>query len=120
MFYNILLAFLVGGLICLIVQIIMDTTPFFISTAHVLVALVLTGEILSFFGLYRPFINFASMGASVPLCGFGNTLMEGVVSDLKADGLIGLLTGGFSAGASGLGAAILFGYFVAVIFKPKG
>ena len=84
------------------------------------VSLVLIGEFLSFIGLYQPFAEFGKMGASVPLCGFGNTLMEGVTKALKSDGLQGLLTGGFTAGAAGLGAAVLFGYIMAMIFKPKG
>lgn len=117
---NILIAFLVGGLICLVAQIIMDITPFTISTAHVLVSLVLIGEVLSFLGLYQPLAEFGKMGASVPLCGFGNTLMEGVMEGIKSKGLLGILTGGFTAGAAGLGAAVLFGYIMAVLFKPKG
>ncbi len=120
MIHNILIAFLVGGSICLIVQVIMDLTPFNVTSSHVLVSLVLIGELLSFLGFYQPFAEFGKMGASVPLCGFGNTLMEGVTEALRADGLMGLLTGGFTAGAAGLGAAVIFGYIMALIFKPKG
>ena len=111
---------MIGGLICVIAQIAMDATPFFVSSAHVLVTVILVGEVLSFFGLYQPLIDFAGMGAAVPLCGFGNTLVQGVEEAFREDGVLGLLTGGFTAGAAGLGAAVLFGYLVALVFKPKG
>lgn len=120
MFTHILIAFLIGGGICGIVQIIMDTTPFSISNAHVLVALVLIGEILGFFGIYTKFSEFAGMGASIPLCGFGNTLINGVFDDIGKNGLLGIFSGGFTAGAVGLCGAVVFALMVATIFKPKG
>lgn len=113
-------AFLIGGLICVIAQIAMDTTPFFVSSSHVLVVVILFGELLSFLGLYQPLADFAGMGASVPLCGFGHTLVQGVETAFREKGLLGILTGGFTAGAAGLAAAVLFGYLAALIFRPKG
>ncbi len=117
---GLLITFMVGGAICLLGQLAMDLTPFFVSSAHVLVSVILLGELLSFFGLYQPLIDFASMGASVPLSGFGHTLVQGVFDSIKAKGFMGLLTGSFSAGAAGLTAAVFFGYLMALIFKPKG
>ncbi len=120
MFEGILIAFLIGGAICVVAQLVMDFTPFFISSAHVLVGVILVGELLSFFGLYQPLVDFAGMGASVPLSGFGHTLVKGVFESIQAKGFLGLLTGAFSAGAAGLTAAVVFGYLTALAFKPKG
>lgn len=120
MLQGLLIAFLVGGAICLICQLAMDFTPFSVSSAHVLVSVILAGELLSFFGLYQPLIDFAGMGAAVPLAGFGHTLVKGVLEAMNARGFMGLLTGAFTAGAAGLTAAIVFGYVMALIFKPKG
>lgn len=113
-------AFLIGGSICMVAQIAMDTTPFFVSSSHVLVVVILLGEVLSFFGLYQPLADFAGMGASVPLCGFGHTLVQGVENAFREKGIFGILTGGFTAGAAGLAAAVFFGYLAALIFRPKG
>lgn len=113
-------AFLLGGLICGTVQICMELTPFRISTAHVLVGVVVLGELLCFFGLYRPLLQYCGMGAAVPLCGFGNTLMSGVLDSMAEEGFIGILAGGFSAGATGLAAAIIAGFFAALFGKPRG
>lgn len=120
MWMNFLWAFLIGGAICAIAQIAIDLTPFFISNAHVLVAVVTAGEIAGFFGIYRPLVDFAGMGASVPLCGFGNTMMEGVVTAFENDGFLGIFTGAFTAGAAGLCAAIVSGFTIAIFLKPKG
>ena len=120
MWMNLLVAFLIGGAICAVAQLAMDLTPFFVSSAHVLVTVVCAGEILSFFDLYQPLTKFAGMGASVPLCGFGNTMMEGVVTAIKDDGLLGILTGAFTAGAAGLAAAIVSGFIIAILLKPRG
>lgn len=113
-------AFLIGGAICAVAQFIMDITPFSISSAHVLVTVVIVGEILGFLGIYPRLIELAGMGAAVPLCGFGNSLVEGVTREIEADGFMGILTGGFSAGAAGLCAVIVFGFLTAVLLKPKG
>ncbi len=120
MWMNLLWAFLIGGVICAIAQIAMDLTPFSISNAHVLVTVVIAGEIIGFFGLYQPLVDFAGMGASVPLCGFGNTMMQGVVTAMEKDGFIGIWTGAFTAGAAGLCAAIVSGFLIAIFLKPKG
>lgn len=120
MLYDFLLAFLVGGAICAFAQLIMDLTPFSFSSAHVLVALILIGEILGFLGIYPHLIRIGGMGAAVPLCGFGNTLIEGVLHEVKIDGFMGILTGGFTAGAAGLCAAMIFGFLIAIFLKPKG
>lgn len=120
MWMNFLWAFLIGGAICALAQIAMDLTPFFISTAHVLVTVVIAGEIAGFFDIYQPLIDFAGMGASVPLCGFGNTMMEGVMVAIEKDGILGILTGAFTAGAAGLCAAIVSGFAIAIFSSPKG
>ncbi|MGI5874971.1 MAG: SpoVA/SpoVAEb family sporulation membrane protein [Bacillota bacterium] len=113
-------AFVIGGGLCALAQVAMDKTPFFVSSAHILVAVVLFGEVLGFFGLYHHLIRLAGMGAAVPLCGFGNSLIEGVFAAMERDGLLGVLTGGLSAGAAGLGAVIIIGFFSAIFLKPKG
>ena len=120
MLTELLWAFLIGGAICALAQFIMDMTPFSISSAHVLVTVVIVGEILGFFGIYPRLIRLAGMGAAVPLCGFGNSLAEGVISEVETNGFMGILTGGFTAGAAGLCAVIIFGFLAAVILKPKG
>ena len=120
MLLDFLWAFLIGGAICALAQLIMDMTPFSVSSAHVLVALILIGEILGFFGIYPRLIAFAGMGAVVPLCGFGNTLVEGVIHEVEIDGFMGVFTGGFIAGAAGLCAAMVFGFLTAIFLKPKG
>ena len=120
MITDLLWAFLIGGAICAAAQLFMDLTPFSFSSAHILVTLVVVGEILGFFGIYPRLIEFAGMGASIPLCGFGNTIAEGVMAEVEADGFMGVLTGGFSAGAAGLCAAMVFGFLAAVVFKPRG
>ncbi len=117
---QLLWAFLIGGGICALAQLIMDLTPFTVSTAHVLVTVVVVGEILGFFGLYGKLVRFAGMGAAVPLCGFGNTLIEGVLTEIESDGFMGVITGGFTAGAAGLCAAVVFSFLTAIFLKPKG
>lgn len=120
MWMNLFWAFLIGGLICGVVQLAMDLTPFSFSNSHVLVAVVLLGEILGFFGLYQPLIDLSGMGAAVPLCGFGNTLITGVFESIAENGLLGIFLGAFTAGAAGLAAAVFFGFVVGLIFRPKG
>lgn len=120
MWIHFLWAFLIGGAICAVVQVIMDFTPFNFSNGHVLVFVILTGELLGFFGLYQPLIDLVGMGASVPLSGFGNTLVRGVFESIAENGFMGIFLGGFTAGAAGLGAAIFFGFIFALLFKPKG
>lgn len=110
-------AFWVGGLICALVQILMEKTK--MMPGRIMVLLVCLGAILSFFGWYEPFVEYAGAGASVPLLGFGNILMKGVKEAVESDGIMGLFSGGFKAGAVGTSAALIFGYLASLIFKPK-
>ena len=110
-------AFWVGGLICALVQILMEKTK--LMPGRVMVILVVTGTILGALGIYKPFQEFAGAGASVPLLGFGNVLWKGIKEAVDADGFIGLFMGGFKAGAVGTSAALIFGYLVSLVCKPK-
>lgn len=117
LFWDILKAFLVGGAICALVQILIDKTA--LTPARILVFLVTLGVIFGALEIYKPFVEFAGCGASVPLTGFGYTLAEGVRKAVDEKGLIGALTGGLTGSAGGITAAIFFGYFFALIFKAK-
>ena len=110
-------AFIVGGLICVIGQILIDKTK--LTPARILVGFVVSGVILSALGFYEPLVEFAGAGASGPLSGFGHTLAKGVRSAVADKGLLGAFTGGLSATAGGITAAIVFGFIIAVFFKPK-
>lgn len=110
-------AFWVGGLICAFVQLLMEKTK--MMPGRIMVLLVVTGAVISVFGWYESFQEFAGAGASVPLLGFGNVLMKGVKEALQEQGFLGLFTGGFKAGAVGTSAALIFGYLASLIFKPK-
>lgn len=110
-------AFWVGGLICALVQILMEKTK--LMPGRIMVLLVVTGAVISFFGWYEPFQEFAGAGASVPLLGFGNVLMKGVKEAVDEQGPLGLFAGGFKAGAVGTASALIFGYLASLIFKPK-
>ena len=110
-------AFLIGGLICMLVQILMDRTK--LMPGRIMVLLVCTGAILGAAGLYQPFQDFAGAGASVPLCGFGNLLWKGVKEAVDKHGFLGIYLGGFKASAAGISAALIFGYLASVIFQPK-
>ncbi|MBQ8188479.1 MAG: stage V sporulation protein AE [Lachnospiraceae bacterium] len=110
-------AFLIGGLICALVQILMEKTK--LLPGRIMVLLVCLGAVLSFFGLYEPFAEFAGAGATVPLLGFGHTLMKGIKEAVDNEGLIGLFTGGFKAGAAGCSAALIFAYLISLVAKPK-
>ena len=112
-----LIAFLAGGGICALVQILMDRTK--LQPGHVMVLLVVSGTVLSFLGLYGPWKEFAGAGASVPLLGFGHTLFEGVKKAVQEDGFLGIFKGGFTSSAVGISAALIFGYIASIIFKPK-
>lgn len=114
---NYILAFLVGGAICALVQLLMEKTK--LMPGRIMVLLVVSGVVLSFFGLYSPFQEFAGAGASVPLLGFGHVLMEGVKEAVDEQGILGLFTGGFKAGAAGTASALIFGYIASLLFKPK-
>lgn len=110
-------AFLIGGLICGAVQILMDKTK--LLPGRIMVLLVVTGAILGCAGLYEPFVKWAGAGASVPLLGFGNTLWKGVKEGLTQEGLLGLFKGGFTSSAAGIAGALIFGYLASLVFKPK-
>ena len=110
-------AFIVGGIICVIGQILIDKTK--LTPARILVGYVVVGVVLGALGLYQPLVDFAGAGASVPLSGFGNLLAKGTLQAVQKDGLLGALTGPLTAGAAGITAAVLFGLLVALIFKPK-
>ncbi len=111
------IAFAVGGGICALVQILMEKTK--LMPGRIMVLLVVTGVVLGFFDLYQPFVDFAGAGASVPLLGFGNILMKGVKEAVDTEGVLGLFSGGFKAGAVGISAALIFGYIASLVFKPK-
>ena len=110
-------AFLVGGAICALVQILMEKTK--LMPGRIMVLLVCTGTVLGFLGLYEPFVNFAGAGASVPLLGFGNVLWSGMQKAVDQDGFLGSFRGGFTASAAGISAALVFGYLASLIFQPK-
>lgn len=110
-------AFLVGGILCALVQILMEKTK--MMPGRIMVLLVVSGCILGFFGIYEPFAQWAGAGASVPLLGFGNTLWKGVSKAIAEDGFLGIFKGGFTASAVGISAALVFGYLASLIFKPK-
>lgn len=110
-------AFVVGGLFCLIGQILILKTK--LTSARILVGYVTAGVILGALGLYKPLIDFAGAGATVPLTGFGYLLAKGAMEAAKTDGILGAFTGGVVAGAGGISAAVFFGYLAALIFKPK-
>ena len=113
------MAFLIGGTICLIGQLIMDLTPFSVTPSHALVGFVVGGSILSALGLYQPLINMGGAGATIPLSGFVHALTQGAIEGVKTKGMIGALSGGIEATAVGVGAAIIFGYII-TIFTPQG
>ena len=110
-------AFLVGGLICALVQILLDRTK--LMPGRVMVMLVCLGALLGAVGGYEPFQKFAGAGATVPLLGFGNTLWKGVKEAVDQYGFIGIFMGGFKASAVGISAALVFSYLASIVFKPK-
>lgn len=110
-------AFLVGGLLCLIGQILIDRTK--LTPARILVSYVVLGVVLGAVGLYEPFSGFAGAGASVPLTGFGNTLAKGVREAINKDGFLGIFTGGLKATAGGITMAIFAGLLAGFLFKAK-
>ena len=110
-------AFVVGGLICLVGQILIDKTK--LTPARILVSFVVAGVFLGAIGLYKPLAEFAGAGATVPLTGFGYTLAKGVKKAVMEDGLLGIFGGGLKATACGITTAIIAGLVVSLIFKPK-
>lgn len=110
-------AFLVGGAICAVGQLLMDCTK--LTPARILVLFVIAGVVLGALGLYQPLADFAGCGATVPLTGFGNLLAQGTKDAIREDGLLGVLTGPLSAGSAGISAAMLSGLVVSMIARPK-
>ena len=109
-------AFIVGGLICVIGQILIDKTK--LTHARILVLFVTLGVALTAVGIYEPLVQFAGAGATVPLTGFGYTMAKGVLEAIEKFGLVGALTGGVTAAAAGISAAMFFGYIAALFSKP--
>lgn len=114
---NYLAAFLCGGILCLIGQILIDKTK--LTPARILVIYVVAGVILGGLGIYQYIADWGGAGATVPLTGFGYALSKGVVAAIQKSGFIGIFTGGVTATAGGIAAAVFFGFLVALIFKPK-
>ena len=117
MFTDFFNAFWVGGLICVIGQLLIDYTK--LTPARIMVIYVCSGVLLGALGLYQPIADFAGSGATVPLSGFGNLLAKGVREAVDKDGFLGIFTGGMSSAAAGITAALVFGLIAALLFKPK-
>jgi len=113
------MAFVVGGLICVIGQLLMDLTRSSITPAHILVGYVTGGVLLSAVGLYQPLVDLAGAGATIPLSGFGHSLAQGVIRAVEQKGLLGAFSGGIESTAVGVAAAVVFGYAFAVLFNPR-
>jgi len=109
-------AFVVGGILCAIGQILIDKTK--LTPARILVLYVVAGVILGAVGVYGPLVEWAGAGATVPLTGFGHIMAVGMQKAITEDGLLGIFSGAFTAGAAGIGASIVFGYLAAVVFRP--
>ena len=110
-------AFIVGGIICALVQVLMEKTK--LLPGRIMVLLVCSGAVLGAIGIYQPFTEWAGAGASVPLLGFGNVLWTGIKEAVDADGFIGIFKGGFTASAVGISAALVFSYIASLIFDSK-
>lgn len=113
-----LIAFIVGGLICVVGQLLLDLTK--MTPAHVMSTLVVAGAVLDGFGLYDPLIDFAGAGATVPITSFGHSLYHGAWAEAERSGLIGIITGIFEVPSAGISSAIVFGFLASIMFKPKG
>ncbi|MGE5372474.1 MAG: stage V sporulation protein AE [Solirubrobacterales bacterium] len=111
-------AFMVGGLICVVGQLLMDVGR--LTPAHVMCILVVTGAVLGGLGWYDPLIDFAGAGATVPITSFGNSLVHGALGEAKVHGLIGILTGIFEVTSAGISASIIFGFLAALLVRAKG
>ena len=115
--FDLLKAFLVGGALCAIGQVLIDKTK--LTPARILTGYVVAGVVLGALGIYEPLVRWAGAGASVPLLGFGNTLVQGVKTAVAKQGLLGVFTGGLTASAGGIAAAVCFALLMALIFKPR-
>ena len=114
---NYLMSFLIGGLFCVVGQILIERTR--LTPARILVGYVVVGVLLSGLGLYKPLLDFAHSGASVPLTGFGHLLAEGVRTAIGEKGFLGILTGGLTSSSGGIAAAIVFSLLASLLFRPK-
>ncbi len=114
---NLLKAFFVGGLICIVGQILIDTTK--LTPGRILVGFVVLGVLLGAIGAYKPIVDWAGAGATVPLTGFGYNLVEGTKKAIESDGLLGVITGPLTAGSAGITAAVLSGLIVSLLAKPR-
>lgn len=112
------IAFVVGGLICVVGQLLLDVGK--LTPAHVMSTLVVTGVALDFFGVYDRFIDFAGAGATVPITSFGHSLYHGAIQEAESQGVIGVITGIFEVTSAGISAAIVFGFLASLVFRPKG
>jgi stage V sporulation protein AE len=110
-------AFVVGGLFCVIGQVLMDRTK--LMTGRIMVIFVVTGAVLTALGLYQPIVDFAGAGATVPIIGFGYALAKGAIEEVAKEGLMGAVMGGLKATAAGITVAITFGYIAALLANPK-
>ena len=111
-------AFVIGGLICVIGQLLFDVAK--LTPAHTMAILVVAGAVVDAFGWYEPLINFAGAGVTVPITSFGNALVHGAIMDLRSDGWIGAVTGIFKTTSAGISAAIVFSFLASLFVKPKG
>lgn len=111
-------AFVVGGLFCVVGQLLFDVAK--LTPAHTLSLLVVIGAVLDGFGLYEPLMDFAGAGATVPITSFGNSLVHGAMQEAEKHGIVGVVTGMFEVTSAGISAAIIFGFIGALVFKPKG
>ncbi|MBP3413910.1 MAG: stage V sporulation protein AE [Clostridia bacterium] len=116
-FFEYLKAFLVGGAICVVGQILIDKTK--MTPGRILVLFVVSGVVLSAVGIYKPLVDFAGAGASVPITGFGHLLAEGVKKEVTEKGLLGVFTGSLTSAAAGITSAVVFGYLCSLVSKPK-
>ncbi len=117
MFMDLIKAFFIGGLLCAVGQVLIDYTK--LTPARILTGFVVAGVILSAVGIYQPIVDFAGAGATVPLTGFGHLLAEGIRKAVSKDGFLGIFTGGLTASAGGVTAALLFGLTASVFFKQR-
>lgn len=115
---NYIMAFVIGGIICIIGQLLMDLTS--LTPSHVLVLFVVSGALLSGLGLYQPLVELGGAGATVPLPGFGHALVTGTIEDINKFGFWGIFSGALRGTAAGITAAMMFGLMMAAIFNPKG
>ncbi|RAP76769.1 stage V sporulation protein AE [Paenibacillus montanisoli] len=111
-------AFLVGGGICVLGQLMFDVAK--LTPAHTMATLVVAGAVVDGLGFYDPLINFAGAGATVPISNFGNALVQGAITELQNDGPVGIITGIFSITSAGISAAIIFSFLAALVVRPKG